>query len=104
MRFKTYNNGVVTLTIEPGQSLEHSTFERTDEGYSASRITWELSDDGQELTRFIERDGSDCDGRLSSTLHQVVATNPMPLNEYGYPDFQDISHRRRDYRAEAAGY
>lgn len=108
MRFKTMTHGgEVTLTIEPGAKLSHTTGGPTEEGYDVSHLQWRLSDDGQRLTLAITRRASDCDGRQEwwRDLEATVGE----LNEHGFPNWREptidaIDYHQRDYSAEAAGY
>lgn len=107
--------GYVKLTLKHGQSLEHSHFERTDEGWSSSSTTW--THRGRYITRECCTDGRDCDGRLITGFDDE-ADNLAPqvdhfvTGEYrkdgpviGWaPVWQNVGSVRRDYSAEAMGY
>lgn len=113
-RFQVFINGDdVTLTLRPGQTLEHYQGGPTDEGWSSVWHSWTLSDDGRELTREYVSDGCDCDGRLTSGGIDYADANPATFTR-GYDPYKDRpqrwpywleeSHSRRDYQAEAAGF
>ena len=60
------NDSEVTITLQPGQSISHSTSEDTDEGYAWQGTTWTYDADDGVVTREWGYGGRDCDG-VSST-------------------------------------
>jgi len=58
-----WNDGLVKLTLKPGQELRCWRSERHEEGWSSSLVEWEHT--GEELLCRIIEDGTDCDGRVS---------------------------------------
>ncbi len=83
-----------------------------DEGWSAEG--WECWIEGGALRSERWSDGTDCDGRLSSSWHghcaldQVEARAPQLGGGHpeirGFPAWKTDDESRRDYQAEAAGY
>jgi hypothetical protein len=110
VRFWEFINGShVKLTLRPKQRLAWDQFERTDEGWSQSGETWELSADGLALERESFSDGVDCDGRLSRGNSSIASADPftfIPCYQFAgkRPDWQDGDGWQRDQFAEAAGY
>lgn len=88
------------LTLQPGQTLSHDEGGPTEEGWSHSWQRW--SYDGQQVTREYGTDGTDCDGRL--TTHGLDVWDLFTLNEWGFPEWERVESRRRDFRAEEMGY
>ena len=105
------NDDFVTITLRPGQSIEHYSGGPAEEGWSHNVIAWSF--DGENVTRTEAGRARDYDGITSwefvSTCavgrlrtHRATGDNvgllpPMPEWSNG-----DCSHR--DYAAEAAGY
>jgi hypothetical protein len=110
VRFWEFINGShVKITLCPGQRLAWDQFERTDEGWSETWETWELSKDGLALERECGSDGQDCDGRLSRGHTAIASADPFTFVDcYEFagkrPDWQDADDWQRDQFAEAAGY
>lgn len=102
MKFWAYNKGRVRLNIKAGECITIESHEQTDEGYSASCVTFELSECGQWLTRETETDARDCDGRLEQYYCHIAAAGSV--NEYGYPDWELQDSRQRDEYAELMNY
>lgn len=64
-RFWTHENGGwIRIELSPGQNLAWSRCERTDEGWSGTSSTWDLSEDGLFITWTWCSEGRDCDGYL----------------------------------------
>lgn len=103
-RFNAWINEQMTkLTLEPGESLEHSVSERTDEGWHFESVIW--SHEGDVITREIYTRSRDCDGVSESQFEQEAHVNALPsVTEGVCPDWQTLSQGVRDHSAEAAGY
>ncbi len=103
------NSNPVKLTLRPGQSLAHHTFERTDEGYSASYSSY--THDGDSVVCEYGSEGRDCDGR-----HAYHSESRAPLarlkdgwtddtdRAVTYPAWTQGDSSQRDEYAEAMGY
>tara|TARA_R110000824_G_scaffold238385_1_gene427160 strand:+ start:521 stop:829 length:309 start_codon:yes stop_codon:yes gene_type:complete len=102
MKFWTYNKGKVRLDIQAGERITIESNEQTEEGYSASCVTFELSECGQWLTREIETDARDCDGRLESYKSDIAAAGSV--NEYGFLVWRSQESWQRDQYAELMNY
>jgi hypothetical protein len=94
------DEGEVTLTLKPGQSLSWGFGEAHDEGWTHTGYTWSL--DRGELLMAITTDGTDCDGRL--TQHTDLTARLEEISADGWPNWQVKDASQRDYAAEAAGY
>lgn len=112
------HEGWVKITLRPGQTLQHRTYQDTDEGWHACLSTWRH--DGNKVFREIINDGRDCDGRLTRTyqteadIHELSVIpcfigfdqkgrsiySPIMLR----PDWQQIHVSQYDEFAQAAGY
>lgn len=116
-RFWTwYLDGWVKLTLKPGQTLGYTRGGRHDEGWFRESVTWELAEDGSEVIRQSDSDGTDCDGRMSHSstdsatrdkLRAVdqFATYPVACNLGIYrPAWSEVEASQRDYSAEAMNY
>ena len=106
IRFWTYANGVVRITLQAGQTLRHWSGGPTDEGYNSESNVWSF--DGYVVTNEWSTDGRDCDGRQTQhgvsqcRVRDVAAGN----EDFGvrYPLWQQVSSGQRDYAAEAMNY
>ena len=116
------NDGLVKLTLKPGQSLTWRTFCRHDEGWSSRGATWEW--DGEVLTEQSGSDGTDCDGRLSTASESFCAFDKLravqaydwhdfdyplpqiklPVDGVFFPEWTRGKQSQRDYAAEAMNY
>jgi hypothetical protein len=109
------NDGFVRLSLKDGQSLKHSWFCRTDEGYDSARTRW--TRDGDFITRDYETAGCDCDGPLntSNTCRWTPSDGTFLASEYRdgkqvsfvdtpIPEWQKVCASRQDVYAEAMGY
>lgn len=107
-RFWTFeNNAAVKLTLRPGQTLTHFTFQRDDEGYHASQTRW--THDGKGVDRSDYWEGRDCDGVTEGAYESYCALRGLhsgPMGEDGtaYPDWKHGPTAYRDHSAEAMGY
>lgn len=67
------NDGPVKITLQAGQSLHHSTYQKHDEGFSATFNQWHF--DGHYVYCEHIDDGRDCDGRLTTDNHFYFKVN-----------------------------
>lgn len=114
LRFWAFvNGGPVRIKIKPGQTLEWTRLEITDEGFVRSGEIWE-SVTGR-VTVFAWHEGRDCDGRVSGStesychVDQLADGYKSPDESFNgqsisYPAWQHVETEQRDYAAEAAGY
>jgi hypothetical protein len=121
-RFLEWINGAeVKITLRPGQKLEWNWYSRHEEGWSSGGQLWRH--DGDRVTNESFSDGTDCDGRMSSSIENEALLTELAIElkrsdwvsgpdggliEKPYtiirPNWTEVSHRQRDYAAEAAGY
>ena len=96
------------LHLTPGKCVEISYGEKTDEGWSRTDISTELSEDGKMVRQLICSDGVDCDGRLSRTTEQFCPVEDVhKVQEDGKPprpEWQYGKASQRDYTAESMNY
>jgi len=109
------NGGWVRITIEAGESLAWSRFDRTDEGWRCESHKWSF--DGETVTEQAASDGTDCDGRLSHgggwtcswvNLKAHIPGGVPDLDCHGMaitsPEWVKVDQFQRDHAAEAMGY
>lgn len=107
------NGDWVKITLKPGESIEHHTYEKHDEGYEVTHDIYSF--DGFVLNHQYGRSGRDCDGKYSSTnerearLLDMCSIPAVDANGEQVPgvfrcDWKDTSEESRDYTAEAMGY
>lgn len=105
-RFLVYvNDGMVKLTLRPGQRLSWSTGGPDEEGWHSEGETLEYRDGGIHCVAWT--DGRDCDGRMSTERLLFCPLERLKAREYEgllLPDWERVSSSQRDYQAEAAGY
>jgi hypothetical protein len=114
-RFWVWHRGeMARLKISAGQTLTIEFWERTDEGYHAGVDTFFF--DGREVFRDWQRDGRDCDGRLTHSgeasfnyhtyLHERRHTDKKDADYYIFtPNWDAVTPVRvYDENAQAAGY
>lgn len=111
-RFLVWCNGQFTkLTLRPGQVLNWSQGQATDEGWSRQSESWEHCGDRVEV-QFLD-EGRDCDGYLSHFYEGAcpldrLAASPRIDDATGepvdVPEWIEINAYQRDESAEAAGY
>lgn len=116
------HDGVVKITLKPGQQLRWGHGGPDDEGWSSECFQWELLDD--VVLMEYDTDGRDCDGRMST--HQEFWCQRENLMDrvarhYGLdndgraivthenrvvmlPTWQKGGCSQRDYTAESMGY
>lgn len=98
----------VKLTLREGESRHHSRGGPTDEGWSRESNRWTF-DDGI-IVHESTFDGVDCDGRLTQHFKAACPVAELAANTAYYdptirvPAWKEVSHRQRDYSAEAMGY
>lgn len=88
-RFWTHmSNGVVKLTVKPGETLRWHSFERHDEGWSSEAHEW--SSDGYTLFHSVTIESRDCDGRHdwrgSSATSTISPTDTIPTMGCSFPN------------------
>ena len=111
------DGGFVKLTLKPGQMLTWGYSCTTDEGWSSHYENWHFDAGLGVLFHNVDRDGADCDGRLSSgsvrvcPIADLAAEAPNDYCQEHYdckgvmlPAWVREDAWRRDYAAEAAGY
>jgi len=107
-RFWEDHNGAVLIKISAGQTLHHSQFSRTDEGWN--RYSRSISFDGETVTLEWCSDGTDCDGRMTRGGTVCCSVENLARGytdlELGvtFPDWQNGADYQRDHAAEAMGY
>lgn len=107
-RFNVWiNDGLVKITLKPGQTLSHYKFERTDEGWHSEAVEWEHG--GEGVTRNSYSSGVDCDGRLDCQYEDYCPLSDLTNwevdgEDYKMPDWQDVRSSQRDHYAEAMNY
>jgi len=104
-----FYDGQTKITLKPGQTLTWSRFEQTEEGFASCHVTFELDRHGELLTRTIDQEGRDCDGRYAAFLEQFcpVTQSAARWNEYArvfQPAWSSANEYQRDYTAENEGY
>ena len=108
IRFWHFGAAPVLIKMRAGQTLNHSSGGRTDEGWSRSSNSWTF--DGETVVCEWVNDGCDCDGRLTRSGEAYFAADKAMAgyrdDEDGvtYPDWQHGDSGQRDYAAEAMGY
>ncbi len=71
IHFWHYWNGWVKITLSPGQSIELSHCEPTDEGYSFKHEVLTYTDGGLLHSEYVNG-GRDCDGYISHTTESIA--------------------------------
>jgi hypothetical protein len=97
---------VVTLTIEPGQTLEHYRFFYTDEGWSEESETWIYREWGV-IERYSMTGGVDCDGKLESyheSQCRIDCLDAINHQSNVYPAWEKVKSSQRDHFAGSMGY
>lgn len=99
--------GPVRLSLADGEYFEWHEWHATDEGYSACNV--EIWREGWMLRMNVQRDGRDCDGRVSTDIEYEcpVSRRDVVWNEHvkvWYPDWKEIRGEVNDRFARAAGY
>ena len=107
--FLVYFDGIIhPITLGPGGSKVLDTGRRpTDEGWESFGA--EFSFDGEFVTFVSAKDGTDCDGRLSSVVEYSCHKDNLGIVKsedglYFLPDWERVDEQQRDYAAERAGY
>lgn len=109
------NDGLVKLTLKPGQELVWFKSWRHDEGWSSEIHQWTYDEFDGVVVEDYGTDGVDCDGRLSTSSSYEVPVDRLAETEmyvaegtYGpmpaQPDWCRKGSFQRDYSAEAMGY
>lgn len=101
-----FDGALHPITLEAGERKIMETGRRpTDEGWEY--LGADLSFDGESVTFIYAKDGSDCDGRLSSVVELKCHKDKLAALETQngfFPDWERVSEQQRDYQAERAGY
>ena len=107
--FLVYFDGALRpVTLEVGERKLLETGRRpTEEGWEY--LGADLSFDGEYVKFVNAKDGSDCDGRLSSSVELMchkdkLATVKSHDGLCFFPDWERVGEQQRDYQAERAGY
>ncbi len=103
------NDGFVKVTLRDGQALHWSKAWHNGEGWSAEGLS--LSYDGGIVRRVDFTDGTDCDGRLSTTVETEcdcgkLAGRDVSLDgeRWRLPQWEEVNSSQYDQFAEMAGY
>lgn len=96
-----FNWNNTTITMRPGQRLNHYQSGPTDEGYSYSAVTFEYMRDGSAVIAEASNGGRDCDG-----THENYADLILDLTSYQSrrAGFQLEGQHQRDQYAELSNY
>lgn len=103
-----HNDGVVKLTLRPGERLSVCEGGRAEEGYDWTHTTYALRDN--ILEREWWREARDCDGRIAE--HRKLECHVMRVRLHcneapggvAYPEWQAVCQSQRDHAAEAMNY
>ena len=107
-RFWTWwNDGMIKLTLKPGQELRFWRSERHEEGWSSTLEEYEY--DGDEILSRIIEDGQDCDGRVTradcySCPIGELAAHYNPNSNVWVPNWKKESASVNDQFARAMNY
>ena len=103
------NGSPVKVTLRPGDSIAWGRSYHHEEGWSREGI--ELTYDGETVEREVWEDGTDCDGRTSSSEQSFCHRSRLQARcgewdgePYPMPEWEWGECQQRDYTAEAAGY
>lgn len=101
------NDDFVKLTLRPKQGLTWGKAWRTEEGYASISETFEF--DGQEVWHRTDRDGRDCDGRLSTREEETCPLESLQARflfdrRISLPEWVAGSSSVYDEYAQAANY
>lgn len=109
IRFLTrINDGVVKITLAPGQTLHHFQGRPTDEGWTSTAIRWTF--DGAGVTRETLHRERDCDGlhengcTFFATAQMLTARCDHLTDGHRMPEWSKIDAHQRDHTAEAANF
>lgn len=117
----THGSGWVKVNVpEDGSELVVYSFQYHEEGFSSEETRYWIGPGSKKLFRSCYTDGSDCDGRMSTTRdswvyidHNYITGERLvrktgQYDEYAPPggriDWQRGESSQRDYSAEAMGY
>ena len=122
IRFWAFNQNCnwVKITLRPGESLTHRKVWFNGEGWSLFEETWKSCIEDRQVTCTRFSDGTDCDGRLTTTDRFVcpweelkderrtmdvdVGLRSRHEAEIQRPNWRRLDSWQRDYYAEAMGY
>lgn len=103
IRFWEYiNDGLVRLTLRPGETINWTSGGPHDEGWSRTWGTLTCQEDGT-IIRQMHTEGRDCDGPHSSDW-VGVAIGTSRVSGYLRLEWETLNARQRDYFAESMGY
>lgn len=95
-------NGLVKITLKPGQLLSWHEFHYTDEGYSSSWETWRHCGD------YIEREygarARDCDGPIETYHMDICEIDKLNGTEGNFPAWQNTDDYVIDHFAQLMNY
>ena len=107
------NGDYVTITLRPGQSIEHYSGGATDEGWAHTVTIWAFDGNGDYVTRTEAGRALDCDGitswdHVSSCPIGLLRAHRATGDDVGLwppmPEWSNGHRSQRDYAAESAGY
>lgn len=104
------NSESIKIKLRKGQTLRHATVFDNGEGWTCTTRVWFY--DGETVTVDWCNDGTDCDGRHSSSGSDTCAWDKVGAgtaydggeNSIRFPLWSWGKTRQRDYAAEAMGY
>ena len=125
-RFAAYIDGLSTLSLSPGESVEFSSGYDNGEGYTRRHTSFEFDSDAAEIRMNVSVYSTDCDGRsehhtsANCYVHSSGAIELHPTNcaydesddetfgnrlsDIRIPNWQITDSSQRDHAAEAMGY
>ena len=117
--WENINGSWVTLTLAPGQTIQHHRFAITDEGWRTTERIYEYNGENCIVSACMVRDGRDCDGRLKYVWEgyfDLLKGEREPCfigwdrkgkevysTDMKRPVWIQSHERQRDFTAEAAG-
>lgn len=102
------NNSMVRIAIHPGQTLHHSAFQHTDEGFERFSRSW--THDGRFVSESSYCRSRDCDGLYENwwerecEADRMAAVSNVHVPGHLLPEWRHLNSNQRDHSAEAAGY
>lgn len=107
IRFWTFLNGSpVKISVKPNRFFSWHKYERTEEGFSSSSISWEWRENAVEQNTVTRC--RDCDGPARFENTYLLTYDRVKAGNFyegiQYPEWTKILERQEDYFAEMAGY
>ena len=107
IRFWTFVNGSpVKISVKPNKFCSWYKYERTEEGFSTTSISWEWRENAVEQNTAIR--ARDCDGPVTfEDRYLLTADRVKAGNLYEgirYPEWKKMCECQQDLYAERAGY